>query len=270
MKLRSNKRRVKTGFLLLFFMSAQVCLAQFPYALSAKKDFAVIGFGAISLTAGQMIDHQMIGLSDCQVLLLDPNNVNAFDRKSVGNYSEASNTLSEGLLLGTGLASLTLLLDKGIRKEWATVGVMGVEVLMLTYGVASITKGLALRPRPYTYNENVSLEQKQSKDARYSFYSQTTAATAGISFFAAKVYSDTHPNSKWKPVIWTGAAILPLVTGWAKVDAGEHFTTDVMVGYSMGALLGYFIPVMHLNKKVMETEFSIEPSLEGVAVRMVF
>ncbi|MFT4752865.1 MAG: membrane-associated phospholipid phosphatase [Salibacteraceae bacterium] len=270
MSFKSNKRKGKAGLLLLFFMSVNFCYGQFPYALSSKVDYCLIGLGAVSLTAGQIISSNNPILTVDQINNLDPNAVNSFDRNTIFNYSESSNTLSEALLIGTGLSSLTLLLDKSIRKEWATVGVMGVEVLMVTYGLASVTKGTSLRARPYAYNPAVSNVRKQNRDARYSFYSQSTAATAGISFFAARVFSDTHPNSKWKPLIWTGAAILPMVTGWAKIDAGEHFKTDVIIGYAMGALTGYFIPVLHLQKDTTKAKVSLEPSFNGLALRVVF
>jgi membrane-associated phospholipid phosphatase len=270
MNLKSNTTKVNAGLVLLFFMINFSGFSQYPYSLKNTTDYSLIAFGALSLTAGQVINANVSGLTYNEINALCVNEVNSFDRRTITNYSENSNSLSEGLLLGTGLASLTLLLDKSVRDEWVTTGIMGLEVLMISYGTAGIFKGAVLRSRPYAYNPNVTLERKQDVDARYSFYSQTTAATAGISFFVAKVYSDTHPNSKWKPLVWTGAIVLPLITGYAKVDAGEHFMTDVMTGYAVGAFIGYFVPVMHLHTKDSEVNLRVEPISNGLNLRLTF
>ncbi len=261
---------MKAGSVLLFFMLQFSVIAQFPYELTSNVDYSLVGFGALTLTVGQMVSTNVSPFTRDEVNQLNPQDVNSLDRKTIFNYSESSNTLSEGVLLGTGLASLTLLANKSIRRQWVIMGVMGMEVLMVTYGVASVTKTTVLRTRPYVYNAMVSMDRKQELDARFSFFSQSTAATAGIGFFAAKVFSDTHPHSKWKPLVWTGAIVLPAVTGWAKVDAGEHFITDVLVGYSVGALIGYFVPVMHFKKDNSGVDLKIHPQLNGLAMRMIF
>lgn len=270
MILESNILKVKAGWILLFFMSHFSGLAQFPYELKTTTDYSLIGAGALTLTASQVISNNVSPLTLQEINSLNSNDINGFDRSAVFNYSESLNNVSEGVLLGTGMASLSLLVNKEIRKEWVTMGVMGVEVLMLNYGIAGTVKGAVLRSRPYTYNPEVALDRKQNLDARFSFYSQSTSATAAISFFAAKVYNDTHPNSKWKPVVWTGAFVLPAITAWAKVEAGEHFATDVMVGYTAGALIGYFVPVMHLKKKNEGAQLQFYPQTNGLAMQLTF
>ena len=257
-------------FILLFFVPTFSCFGQFPYQLNPTTDYSLIGLGALSLTAGQIVSNNKEPLTATEISRLNPQSINSFDRGAINNYSSSSNTLSEAILLGTGLSSLTLLVDKSIRSEWVTIGVMGIETMMLTYGFAGVTKPVMLRTRPYVYNSTVPLERKQELDARYSFYSRTTAATAAISFFAAKVYVDTHPNSKWKPVVWGGAIVLPIITSWAKVDAGEHFKTDVIAGYAIGSLIGYFIPVLHYQRQGGNTKVSIEPNFEGVSLKLHF
>jgi hypothetical protein len=46
-------------------------------------------------------------------------------------------------------------------------------------------------------------------DARKSFFSGHASMTACNTFFAAKIWSDMHPNSKLKPWVWTAAAAVP-------------------------------------------------------------
>ena len=269
MKFKSNIMKNIFSGLLLFFIP-YFLVAQSPYELKPTTDYSLIGIGALTLTSGYILESNTQILSDQEIFSLNPVDVNAFDRNAINNFSESALQTSDLLLYGSMLAPLSLLLDKKVRQDWLTVGVMGVEVLMITYGVTSTTKASVLRTRPYAYNPDVSLELKQEPDARYSFFSGHTAVSASVTFFAAKVFSDMNPNSKWKPLVWVGAAVVPAATGWARVEAGKHFPTDVVAGYVVGAAIGYFIPVLHLKKDVSKATLNLEPHSNGLALRLVF
>ncbi|MEL6536147.1 MAG: phosphatase PAP2 family protein, partial [Bacteroidota bacterium] len=66
-----------------------------------------------------------------------------------------------------------------------------------------------------------------------------------MSFCTAKVFNDYHPDSPWRYAVWGAAAVVPAVTGWARVGAGKHYYSDVIVGYITGALIGYWVPELH-------------------------
>lgn len=268
-RFRSNNAKKILGALLLFLFPL-ITQAQSPYELKPKTDYALIGIGAVSLTVGQILEKNTTTLTGVEILALDPSNVNGFDRNAIYNFSESARKTSDILLYGSMLAPLSLLLDKKVRQDWVTVGVMGVEVLMITYGVTSTTKTSVLRTRPFVYNPDASYELKRESDARYSFFSGHTAVSASVTFFAAKVFSDMNPDSKWKPLVWVGAAVIPAATGWARVEAGKHFPTDVITGYVVGAAIGYFIPVLHLKKDDSKASLSLEPHGNGMALRLVF
>ena len=125
---------------------------------------------------------------------------------------------------------------------------MGVEGGLFTLGANQSVKTTMLRERPYLYNPDVSWADKGKKDARLSFYSQHTSLTGYLSFFAAKIYHDTHPQAKNRWLVWAGAGALTSATGFLRVRAGKHFPTDVIVGGAMGALVGWGIPQLHLSK----------------------
>ena len=73
-------------------------------------------------------------------------------------------------------------------------------------------------------------------------FSRSYFQLATFSFFTAKVFSDTNPNSKLRPWVWSSAALLPAVTGYLRVKGGKHFPTDVIVGYAVGAAIGILVP----------------------------
>ncbi|MEZ4880043.1 MAG: phosphatase PAP2 family protein [Chitinophagales bacterium] len=49
--------------------------------------------------------------------------------------------------------------------------------------------------------------------------------------------------------MWTGAAIIPAITGLCRYGAGKHFFTDVIVGYAIGSAIGIGIPQLHKIKQ---------------------
>lgn len=123
--------------------------------------------------------------------------------------------------------------------------VMYAEVLSLNGGITGVTKGAFGKFRPYAYNPNVDIEFKLRPTTRRSFFSGHTSHVASLSFFTATVFDDLYPNSDLKYVVWAGAVVAPAITGYMRIKAGQHFPTDVIVGYGVGALVGYFIPELH-------------------------
>jgi membrane-associated phospholipid phosphatase len=122
------------------------------------------------------------------------------------------------------------------------------ETAALTTALTLFTKELAHRNRPYVYSDNFRNNcngSSVSKDATSSFFSGHTSITAASTFFIAMVYTDYHPDSRWKPLVWTGAAILPALTGITRYKAGKHYWTDVITGYAVGALVGTLTPYLH-------------------------
>ncbi|HLP95326.1 MAG TPA: phosphatase PAP2 family protein [Saprospiraceae bacterium] len=167
------------------------------------------------------------------------------DRKSTHWQSNRAKKASDLIFYGATLAPLVLLADPNTRKEAAVISVLYLETLSLNSGLTELTKNLAKRSRPYTYNPDYPLAPKFGRDARKSFFSGHTSSTAASCFFAAKVWSDYHPGNRWKPLVWATAVTIPAITGFLRMRAGKHFFTDVAVGYSIGATIGYLIPVLH-------------------------
>jgi membrane-associated phospholipid phosphatase len=82
---------------------------------------------------------------------------------------------------------------------------------------------------------------------------------AASMFFMAKVYSDYHPNSRWRYAVWTVAALSPATTALLRVRAGKHFPIDVALGYVVGAATGYLVPFAH--QKLQQKRLREQPKL---------
>lgn len=236
----------KHCFLYLFLLFAVAAGAQdFPYALRLDREVGILGGGAaLSLTAHR-IEKDLDGLSRRHIAGLRRSDVWFLDRGATRNESEAYRTLSDDLLRASVLLPGTLLLGRETRSRALTVGVLLAETMLLNDGLTKATKILVRRSRPLAYNLAVDSEAKIHEDARQSFVSGHTSNTAALTFFTAKVFHDLYPDSPWRPVVWAGAATLPLLTGYARYRAGKHFPTDIAAGYALGAALGVLIPQLH-------------------------
>lgn len=230
--------------------------AQGPYELSWKKEAVFLGASALLVIPMLLVDPDTYYLSEEEILSLDPQEVNGFDRGAIKNWSEQAHLLSDiGMFAPAGLAAASVPLIPAIEardnywKEAFTLGVIWLESNLINLGGTELVKSSVKRVRPYAYNEEVDMETKlEDADLRKSFFSGHTSISAVNSFFLAKVYADYFPESRWRPLTWSVAALIPAFTGYMRVRAGEHFPTDVMAGYGFGALVGYFVPHFHKIK----------------------
>ena len=125
---------------------------------------------------------------------------------------------------------------------------MLLESMATTGALFTITAGLVGKSRPLVYNEDISESRARSANNQRSFFSGHVAASASATFFAAQVYSDFFPDSKAKPYIWAGAALIPAAVGYYRIQSGNHFLTDNIIGYAIGAASGIFVPILHKRK----------------------
>src|SRR5437588_12585925 len=114
----------------------------------------------------------------------------------------------------------------------------------------TIYESTPLRPlfqnkfRPMVWKENF-LHPPEEGEVRNSFFSGHTMAAAASSFFMAKVYSDYHPEAN-QFLLYGAACIPPLFMAYLRLRALEHFPSDVMVGFAVGASCGVIVPSLHL------------------------
>jgi len=200
--------------------------------LNWKKDMLIFTSGLLTALTATALDDPPPPLAAEQVNKLSRHEINWFDRGATYNWSETAITASDitiGLLIASPLA---LAIDKNIRSDFGTVGLMYLETMLFAASLPSIGKGSVERIRPYIYNPEAPLEKKLDSDAKRSFFSGHTTMAFATSVFLAKVYTDYYPNSKTKYFIWAGSMAAASFVGYLRYEAGVHYPSDIMVGGS--------------------------------------
>lgn len=187
---------------------------------------------------------------------LSRNDVNSFDRPVIDNYSLKAKSASDLFFYGSMPLPLFLLIDPAIRRDGLKIGLLYLQAMGATGTIYTTSAMIANRYRPYAYNPNVPMQNRQRGGARNSFYAGHPSVVATATFFMAKVYSDYHPEMKNKWILYTTAGVLSTTTGYLRLKAGQHFTTDVIVGVIIGAATGILVPHLHKNKTFQRLTFT--------------
>ncbi len=220
-------------------------IAQSSHSLDAGLDATLLGAGGLTFGLGFHLLKKVEPMTEEEIKKLDPLLVNPVDRPTTQNWNLKAHKISDITLQTSFFSQFALAFDKHSRDEAGTIGVMMAEVALLNNGITNIIKGTAKRRRPFTYNPMAPMEKKMEKNGRYSFFSGHASNSASYAFLTAKVFTDNNPGSKWNPYVWTAAVSLPAVTSFLRVKAGKHFPTDVIVGYAVGATIGFLVPELH-------------------------
>ena len=197
-----------------------------------------------------------------EVQALKKSDINRFDRPIADNYSTTAKSTSDLFFYGSMPLPFFLLLDKKIRKDGLSVGVMYLQALGTTGFLYSTAAMISDRYRPIAYNPNVPMEIRQSGGSKNSFFAGHPALVATSTFFLAKVYSDYHPEMKHKWILYTVAGGLAATTGFLRMKAGYHFRTDVITGITVGALVGVLVPQLHKNKLMKNSKLTLFPKYQ--------
>ncbi|MBN2341612.1 MAG: phosphatase PAP2 family protein [Deltaproteobacteria bacterium] len=224
----------------------------FPYTLTTTRDVALSIVSASVFTSGMIVSYSVAEISAPEIADLNADDVNRLDKTATRRWSPASNAASYVTATASALLPLALPAAQFSQRrvrEGITLGVMYLQAMGITIGTTGIVKGIAQRERPFLYNDSLSLEEKMDESGtRKSFYSQHTAMAFCSGVFLAKAFSDMHPHSGWRFVIWPSSLLLAGSTGLLRFTAGKHFPTDILIGGLAGSLFGYLIPLIHRSK----------------------
>ncbi len=241
-------KKIALIFLVLISTAVNAQQNNSPYEWKWTRDGIWTGAAFGTSAYGLILIKDKKGITEAEVNTLDPNNINFVDRWVAGNNSESANEISDIPFLSAFILPFGLLLNDDINDHTGQFIGMYLQSLSTTSALYSVTAGLVNRSRPYVYAENNNIERRTSNNGQRSFYSGHVAASATATFFAAKVYCDYNPDVTGKGYIWAAAAAVPAAVGYFRMQAGQHFLTDVLLGYSLGAVSGILIPEMHKTK----------------------
>jgi membrane-associated phospholipid phosphatase len=226
-----------------------------PFKLDITREAVIYGAGTVAGITALALLSKLPPLTIDEVKTLDPADVNSFDRSAIGPKREEN--AGDFLLFASYALPLSFLAFEDTRNDFPELLLMYGEVLLVTGALNGIVKGIVKRTRPYTYSDETPIEKRTTSEARVSFYSGHTAVTAAITFFTANVFTTYISDKTTQILIWSAAALYPAVTGYLRVDSANHFPTDVIVGYIVGAGIGFLIPELHNVSK--ESGLSLYP-----------
>lgn len=228
-----------------------------PYKTSVKVDAPIIAAGMGLSYYGLTLMQGKDGLTPEEIARLSKDDVNRFDRFAAGWDSEDAKKISDIPFYGSFAVPFMMMLNDNVGSKAGQVFVLYVETMAVTGSMFTMTNGNIPRTRPLIYSPDVEMKEKTRANARNSFYAGHTAAAAGATFFAAKVFHDFNPDSEARPYVWAAAAAVPAFVGYLRLRAGKHFLSDNILGYALGAGAGILVPQLH--KKTNKLNLSLTP-----------
>ncbi len=126
------------------------------------------------------------------------------------------------------------------------------EAIGISDGVMLIAQNAVSRPRPYAYSSDADRPEEAHYDVarERTFQSMPSGHSTSAWCAASFTMTDhllTRPNASWKEQAAVGftAGLLASSTSLLRVEAGQHFPTDVMMGAAIGMAGGVLVPMSH-------------------------
>jgi len=224
-----------------------------------------------------------------EIIGLDRADVNWLDRSATRNWSYRWGGLSDDFMELAAVSAIGIGAFEVMRHdlgEGVTMGVMFLETMLLVQGITQLTKAAVGRLRPYVYNTGVSVDKRYERaqnwdsdrfgsfittygnHVRYSFYSGHTSTAFALATFTSNVFRDIHGPSTWSKLIWGSTLTLATLTAYARVKAGAHYPSDVVVGAIVGGAIGHLVPRLHRKGSPQKLTLGVRP--DRVCLRLGF
>jgi membrane-associated phospholipid phosphatase len=248
------------GVLILTVPPAGSARAQAPFRRAWSRDGWIVGGCVLAGTGAAIAERSLEPIPPDEIDRLVREDVNRFDRPAIDRYSERISDASY-LLAGAAVAApLALLLYPDVRQDWRTFSLMYAETAALAAIIPALAKGAVGRYRPYAYNTDVPMDTRAAAEAKASFFSRHASLSFASAVFLSTVYDAYRPRSRARPYIWCGSLVAAAAVGVMRVESGDHFPTDVIVGAAVGCVVGYAVPRMH---RADQTRLSLMPACRG-------
>lgn len=217
-------------------------------------DGPILGVGAATWLTGIALDTDVQSVPPTG---LDPSSIHlTIDRNIVGHHDTDADAASNyfrdaAAIYPMALAVITAPGGSRERVGWERAGLYA-ESLVLAHGIVFVSKVGVSRPRPFTYlsaseRPDHSKYRVESSRAFQSMPSGHAATVWCATGFAVTDHLMSHPDAGWvrNAAVAFGGSLLATTTSALRVEAGQHFPTDTMVGGLIGVASGTSVPLLH-------------------------
>jgi hypothetical protein len=177
-----------------------------------------------------------------------------------GSRGDADDASDDLRALSVGAWAVTSLATPSGKDSgrWLSAKAKGLAVGLVAIGVNDgITDGL----------KDATDRTRPDNSGDDSLPSKHTSASAVASAMAARNVEHLDLPDWGKTGLKVGLGTLPYVTGWARVEAGKHYPSDILVGVALGNFLGIFFTDAFLGVKQTETAtVAVQPLDDGYKV----
>ena len=203
-------------------------------------------------------------------LSCNPDSVNPIDRMAIGRRVPGAGLTSD-ILYGAAVVLPVAfdLIDVVATRPgdrftgfWKDMVVLA-QVAAVDNLLNSMVKYAVRRPRPFAYDLSLDPAERTSASAGLSFYSGHASTSFALATAYSTLFSMRHPRSRLRIPVWIGMHLLAATIAVLRVESGNHFWTDIVVGGAVGSGVG--LMVTHLHRRRAGTE----GSRKGYAVRIL-
>ncbi len=204
--------------------------------------------------------------------ICDDGELSAIDRIAVGRHSRSWERVSDHARDATSVIAMLGILATYVQDDSAAAvsgaladGLMLALAAETTTLATQVLKSSVRRSRPLQYDRDT---YEDDEDHLRSFPSGHVSRAAAVSAAYGVTVLRRYPESFWRWLYVGVAAGLTGLTAVGRVQAGQHFVTDVVAGALLGGAIGLGLPAAHLS------EVAVVPQMleggAGVSARVRF